>query len=183
MSLLTEIEYSDVCQIKIREVEYPLEPASFVFTLDIDSGDSTTGNDILKLLDQELAKVSCFTIDSRRTFLSWGASSGGHEIILAIVTGASAGVVECLVEYVRSKIKNRDISPTNNTIDQATIVHDAKEALRRDFDSRLQLELVDSTCQGPIFEACFIDSFGVKYTFKTDSETGARWTSKKQRPE
>lgn len=183
MSLHDELDYSDVCRIKVRAVHYPSEPPTEIFEIELDSGDSSTGKEVLELIDRELRGPVNFVIDHKRGHSSWGASGGFHEIIVSVGFGVAANLITHLLEFVHARLAQEHGQLKLPWSGEKEITRAAEEALRDAFDARLVLSLQRYSEEDGIAECSFLDSFGERYFVRIDLTSGAKHLRREPREE
>lgn len=174
MSLHSELEYCDLCTVRVRAVTYPSELPIEVFEIDISPNEEGSAGDVLDVVDEVLRGPVNFAVEHRRSYVSWGASSGQHELLVDVGVSIAGNLIFRLLELAHAKVTNGGQSEHRLYSDEGGIVDTARGAVLRAFDSRLSLSLEKVSVGTDSAECWFIDTFGAQYTVKLDLISGTK---------
>lgn len=171
MSLKNELQYADSRTIVIRSVTSPTEVPDKITVFEFASSDEPSADNLIEALDEALRGQFNFTIDERRSYTNWGASGGAHEIIVAIVSGAAAGVTQIIADFARTLVGGS--KKKSEVFEEGRAIQRATSMVKQYYEQRAELTIQSQTHRENVFELHVKDTFGISYDVSVDKVTGA----------
>jgi len=154
--------YANERVVVFFETQHPAEPASSIEIFEFVEDDAVTGTQVRACLGEALRDQGTYALDESYSFLSWGATGGGHEILVGVASGTAQGIVGIFWDAIR-RAGGGKLREEPTFTDPSRYIENAKRYIAKHCRSYGELKLIEQKCVENAMTFQLIDSAEIVY--------------------